>query len=120
MTLSTTTSGVAAAAAACAFATAFVACAAPTPMNTVEESATLRIVVELVRPAVDGEAIAADAARIAGMSVRYAAAISPTRHVLFVQCGGSERCDAVLARLRANATLYRAVEIDGRKTRSTS
>lgn len=115
MILSTTTSGVASAAAACVFATALGACAAP-----VDAAPALRVVVDLVRDSDDANGIAAEATRIAGMPVRYAAATSTTRHALVVECASTERCAAALVRLRAAATIYRTVEIDGRKTRSAS
>ena len=57
---------------------------------------------------------------MAGVPVRYAAATSLTRHALFVECDTGPQCDAALARLRAAATIYRDVEIDGRKTRTAS
>ena len=74
--------------------------------------------VELARPSDDADAIAAEAARIAGVPVTYAAATSSTWHALTLHCAGA-RCDAAIARLRAADTLYQAVEIDGRKTPSS-
>jgi hypothetical protein len=118
MILSTTTSGVASAAAACVFATALGACAAPA--DAAVDAAPLRVLVDLVRGSDDANGIAAEATRVAGLPVRYAAATSTTRHALTVECGVPERCAAALARLRSATTIYRAVEIDGRKTRSAS
>jgi hypothetical protein len=119
MILSTTTSGVASAAAACVFATALGACAARADA-AVDAAPALRVVVDLVRGSDDASGIAAEATRIAGLPVRYAAATSTTRHALVVECPSAERCAAALARLRGASTIYRAVEIDGRKTRSAS
>ena len=119
MISSTRASGVATAAAACVLATALAACAAPTKAAA-DAPAPVRVVVELVRGSGDGAAIAAEAASIAGVPVRYAAATSVTRHALFVACDSAAQCDAALARLRAAANTYRAVEIDGRKTRTAS
>ena len=110
----TTTSAVASAAAACVLASALTACAAPR-QAAADGAATLRVMVELTRPSEDADAIAAEAARVAGIPVTYAAAASPIRHALFLHCAGA-RCDAAIARLRAADTLYQAVEVDGRKT----
>ena len=121
MILSTTTSGVASAAAACVLASALVACAAPADAGAAGAARpSLRVVVELVHASADAGAIATEATRVAGVPVRYAAATSTTRHALFVECDPGAHCDAALARLRASATTYRAVEIDGRKTRKAS
>jgi len=114
MVFPTTTSAVASAAAACVLATALAACAAPR-QPAADGAATLRVMVELTRASDDAAAIAGEAARVAGVPVTYAAATSPIRHALFLHCTGA-RCDAALARLRGADTLYRAVEIDGRKT----
>jgi hypothetical protein len=114
MVFPTTTSGVASAAAACILASALSACAAPRP-SAAEGTASQRVMVKLARPSDDAKAIAADAARVAGVPVTYAAAASSTWHALFLHCADIG-CDAAIARLRAASTLYQAVEIDGRKT----
>lgn len=119
MVFPTTTSGVASAAAACVLASALVACAAPADAAP-DAASSVRVVVDLVHGSEDAALIAAEASRIAGVPVRYAAATSATRHALFVQCTGADRCEAALARLRAAGTTYRTVEIDGKKTRSAS
>ena len=80
----------------------------------------MRVVVDLVHASGDAGAIAAEATRVAGVPVRYAAATSTTRHALLVECDTGSHCDAALARLRAASTTYRAVEVDGRKTRTAS
>lgn len=110
----TTTSGVASAAAACVLACALAACAAPRQAGA-DGAAPLRVMVKLTRPSEDASAIAAEAMRIAGVPVTYAAATSSTWHALILHCAGA-RCDAAIARLRAADTLYQAVEIDGRKS----
>jgi hypothetical protein len=117
MIFSTTTSGVACAAAACVLGAASAGCAAPA---AAAPAPALRVVVDLVHGADDANAITAEATRVAGVPVRYAAATSATRHALVVECDSAERCDAALARLRAAAAIYRTVEIDGRKTRAAS
>jgi hypothetical protein len=68
-----------------------------------------------MRASEDTTAIAAEAARVAGVPVTYAAATSATWHALFLHCAGP-RCDAAIARLRAADTVYQAVELDRRKT----
>ena len=113
MVFPTTTSGVASAAAACVLASALAACAAP--REAASSAASLRVMVKLARSSEDANAIAAEASRVAGVPVSYAAATSSTWHALFLHCAGSG-CDAAIARLRAAATIYQAVEIDGRKT----
>ena len=110
----TPTSAVASAAAACVLASALAACAAPR-QTAADGAAPLRVMVKLAHASDDANAIAAEAARIAGVPVTYAAATSATWHALALHCAGA-RCDAAIARLRAADTLYQAVEIDGRKT----
>jgi hypothetical protein len=114
MILSTSTRGVAGAAAACVLATALAACAAPREAASAA-AAPLRVMVKLARGSEDANAIAAEASRVAGVPVSYAAATSPSWHALFLHCAGSQ-CDAAIARLRAAGATYQAVEIDGRKT----
>ena len=114
MVFPTTTSAVASAAAACVLASVLAACAAPREVAA-DGAAPLRVLVKLTRASEDANAIAAEAARIAGVPVTYAAATSATWHALSLHCAGG-RCDAAIARLRAADTLYQAVEIDGRKT----
>jgi hypothetical protein len=114
-----TTRGGAASAATCLFATALTACAAPDQFAA-QASPSLRVVVKLVRSSGDAEAIAAEATRVAGVPVRHVAATSLAWHALGLECASVARCDAALARLRAADTIYQAVEIDGRKSRSAS
>ena len=114
MVFPTTTSAVASAAAACVLAAALGACAEPR-RAAADGAAPLRVMVKLMRPSEDAAAIAAEAARVAGVPVTYAAATSAVWHALALHCAGA-RCDAAIARLRAADTLYQAVEIDGRKT----
>jgi hypothetical protein len=116
----TMTSRVASAALAGVLATAFTACAATSVDATAAAQASQRVVVKLVRGSADGAAIAAEATRVAGVPVSYAAAVSTSWHALALQCGGAASCDAAIARLRAADSIYQAVEIDGRKTRSAS
>jgi hypothetical protein len=114
MVFSTPTSAVASAAAACVLASALAACTSPREVAA-DGAAPLRVMVKLTHASEDVNAIAAEAARIAGVPVTYAAATSATWHALALHCAGA-RCDAAIARLRAADSLYQAVEIDGRKT----
>ncbi len=114
MVFPTTSSAVASAAAVCVLASALAACAAPR-QSAGDGAASLRVMVKLTRASDDANAITAEAARVAGVPVTYAAATSATWHALFLHCAGA-RCDAAISRLRAADTLYQAVEIDGRKT----
>lgn len=108
------TSAVASAAAVCVAVAALVACAAPSA-TAADAPPALRIMVKLVRASEDGAAIAAEASRLAGVSVSYAAATSATWHALSLHCAGTSRCEEAIARLRAAGSIYQAVEIDGRK-----
>ena|SRR6478672_11147924 len=114
MVFPTTTSAVASAAAACLLASALAACAAPR-QTAADGAAPLRVMVKLAHASDDAKTIAAEAARVAGVPVTYAAATSTTWHALWLHCGGA-RCDDAIARLRAADRAYQAVEIDGRKT----
>jgi hypothetical protein len=115
-------SGVAAAVAGCALAAALTACVAAQPpvAGPASEAAPLRVMVKLVHGSDDRAAIGAEATRIAGVNVSYAAATSPLWHALALHCVSAAECDAAVARLRAAATVYQAVEIEGRKTRLAS
>jgi hypothetical protein len=115
MVFPTMTSAVASAAAACVVAAALAACAAPSA-TAADAPPVLRVMVKLVRGSVDAKAIAAEATRVAGVPVSYAAATSPTWHSLALHCAGAAQCDAAISRLRAAGAIYQAVEIDGRKT----
>lgn len=84
------------------------------------QPASLRVMVELVHASEDADAISAEAARIAGVSVSYAAATSQAWHALVLRCVSAAECDAALARLRAASATYQTVEIDGRKSRLAS
>jgi hypothetical protein len=122
MVFPTMPSRIASAAVACVLATttAFAACAAASVDATAAAQASQRVVVKLVRGSVDGAAIAAEATRVAGVPVSYAAAVSTSWHALALQCGGAASCDAAIARLRAADSIYQAVELESRKTRSAS
>jgi hypothetical protein len=115
MVFPTTTSGVASAVAACVLASVLAACAGASREAAAGTAAPLRVMVKLARGSEDANAIAAEASRVAGVPVSYAAATSPAWHALFLHCAASQ-CDAAIARLRAAGTTYQAVEIDGRKT----
>ena len=120
MVVSIKTGGVAASTAACVLAGALTAaCATPPPGARESDGAgATRVMVKLVRPSEDAAAIAAEATRVAGVPVRYAAATSTTWHALAVDCVSVAACDAAIARLRAAAAIYQTVEIEGRKART--
>jgi hypothetical protein len=113
------TSSGATAVAACVVASALAACAVP-GRAAVDTQNAQRILVKLVRPSDDTAAIAAEAARVAAVPVRYAAAVSPAWHALALRCATAAQCDAAIGRLRGAAAIYEAVEIDGRKTGAAS
>ena len=96
---------------------ALAACAqtAPTPAPLV----TVRVLVKLTRASDDDAAIAADASRVAGVPVHYAAATSYVWHSLALECASREECDAAVARLRAAKSAYAVVERDERKRGSS-
>lgn len=110
--------GGATSAAACMLALVSTGCASGA--DGAQAPPSLRVIVKLVRGSADADAIAAEATRVAGVPVGYAATVSPASHALGVRCASGAECDAALARLRAASTIYQAVEIDGRKTRSAS
>jgi len=91
MIFPTTTSAVASAAAACVLASALAACAAPR-QTAADGAAPLRVMVKLKHPSDDANAIVAEAGRVAGVPVTYAAATSTAWHALFLHCVGA-RCD---------------------------
>jgi hypothetical protein len=105
--------------AACALAVSLAACG--TPQHAVADSATTaRVMVKLVRPSDNATAIAAEATRVAGVPVTYAAATSAAWHALSLRCASASDCEAAIARLRSAAAVYETVEVDSRKTRSAS
>ena len=120
MRSSTLRGRVASVASAAALLGAIAACATPVVEPAGAAQANVRVMVKLVHSSEDARAIADQAARVAGVAVSYAAATSPSWHALVLRCADSAACDAAIARLRAAGTLYQAVEVDGRKTRSTS
>src|SRR3982750_3752032 len=75
------------------------------------EAAPLRVMVKLVHGSEDSAAIGAEATRIAGVRVTYAAATSPSWHALALHCTSTAECDAAIARLRAAGAVYQTVEI---------
>ena len=119
MSVPTATRSVAAAAAGCALV-AGLASGCGAPREGVGESPPLRVMVKLARGSEDATTIAAEAARIAGVRVSYAAATSVQWHALALHCASAAECDAAIARLRAASNVYQTVEIEGRKARSVS
>jgi len=121
MSVSTATRSVVAAAAGCALVAVLAsACNAPGPRGVAGEAQQLRVMVKLVRGSEDAVAIGAEASRIAGVRVSYAAATSAQWHALALHCASVAECGDAIARLRGAADVYQAVEIDGRKSRSAS
>ena len=121
MSVSTATRSVVAAAAGCALVAVLAsACNAPGPRGVAGEAQQLRVMVKLVRGSEDAVAIGAEASRIAGVRVSYAAATSAQWHALALHCASAAECDAAIARLRAANNIYQTVEIEGRKARSVS
>ena len=92
---------------------ALAACAAPGNVGAVPVEA--RVLVKLVRAEADPAAIAAEAARRAGVPVRYGAAAGAAWHALVLQCADAAGCEAAIVRLRSAAATYQAVERDARR-----
>ena len=121
MILPSKTGGFSAGAMACTLACALMACAgAATRQGGVGAADTQRVMVKLVRASEDGTAIAAQASRVAGVAVSYAAPTSASWHALALHCASAAECDAAIARLRAAGAIYQVVEIEGRKARPAS
>ena len=121
MSLTTATRSVAAAAAGCALVAVLAsACSAPASRDVAGEAPPLRVMVKLVRGSEDAATIGAEASRIAGVHVSYAAATSAQWHAIALHCASATECDAAVARLRDATTVYQTVEIEGRKARSVS
>ena len=121
MIVPTHTRDVAAAAVGCVLLAALTACVVPArDAAALAEAAPLRVMVKLVHGSEDAAAIGAEATRIAGVRVTYAAATSPLWHALALHCTSPAECEAAIVRLRAAGTVYQTVEIEGRKTRSSS
>lgn len=93
-----------------------VACTVPAPASSAP-GADARILVKLAQPSEDKAAIAAAAARLAGVPVDYAASVSAQWHALYLHCPDAAACDAAIERLRRSGN-YAAVEADLRKRRA--
>ncbi|HZV94005.1 MAG TPA: hypothetical protein VFF72_12370 [Caldimonas sp.] len=102
-----------------ALAASLAACAAPSvsASASMPREVDVRIIVKLLQPSGDTAAIAADAARRAGVEVTYAAAVSGVWHALVLHCPDAAACTAATVRLRDSGA-YADVEIDGRKRRA--
>ena len=117
MSISSASRGVAAVA---AFVAATLTSACSAPREVAAEPPPLRVMVKLVRGSEDRGAISAEASRIAGVRVSYAAATSVQWHALALHCTSDAECDAAIERLRAAGNVYQTVEIEGRKTRAST
>jgi hypothetical protein len=121
MSVPTTMRSASAAAAGCALVALFAsACSAPAARDVAGEAPPLRVMVKLVRSSEDAAAIGAEASRIAGVRVTYAASAGPQWHAIALHCASATECDAAVARLRDATTVYQTVEIEGRKARLVS
>ena len=95
-----------------ASAVALAACVSPVAAPAAPGALDVRVLVELVQPSDDGAAIAAAATRLSGVPVRYAAAVSPLRHALVLQCASAIACEGALQSLRAASGVYKEVAPD--------
>jgi len=121
MSVPTATRSVAASAAGCALGAALTsACGAPGPRDVATGTPPLRVMVKLVHASDDADAIGAEAGRIAGVRVTYAASAGPQWHALALHCANNAECDAAIGRLRVAGNVYQSVEIEGRKSRLPS
>ena len=85
-----------------------------------EPAQEARLLVKLAQPATDGEAIARQAAAIAGTPVAYAAAVSPQWHALRLRCASARECAAAQQRLREQVSVYEVVQRDERRRAASS
>ena len=89
------------------------ACVAPGSVGAAPVEA--RLLVKLVRAEADPAAVATEAARLAGVPVRYGAAAGSAWHALVLQCADAAACEAAIARLRNAPSFFQAVELDARR-----
>ncbi|MEO8081985.1 MAG: hypothetical protein ABI641_15735 [Caldimonas sp.] len=110
------------AAATVAATVGLVACAQPVPMAAAapDGAVHVRLLVKIAHASEDGGAIAAEASRLAGVPVRYAAATSAVWHALVLDCTSIGECNDAVARLRAARNSYPVVERDERKQGASS
>lgn len=76
--------------------------------------AGVRVIVELVQPSQNRDAVVRHAQQVAGVPVRYAAAVGPESHALQISCANESACQEALSKLRSDAGFYSA-ELDGVK-----
>ncbi|MEO8153355.1 MAG: hypothetical protein ABI605_09825 [Rhizobacter sp.] len=74
-----------------------------------------RVLVKTVQPTSNADAVARHAGEVAGVPVRYVAAVSLQWHGLGLACGDETRCAEALRRLRADKTYFETVERDERR-----
>jgi hypothetical protein len=98
-------------------ATVLTACAAPVAASAAAEGVDTRVLVKRAQPGGDTTAIAAEASRLAGLPVRYAASVNGVWHALVLHCVDAAACDAAMVRMRRSG-VYAAVELDGHKSRA--
>ena len=92
-------------------------CAAPSAVADAA-SAETRILVKLVEPTADGDAVARRVAAATGTRVRCIATTRRQWHALALGCADSA-CDAALLRLRADADPFAAAQRDDRMRPAT-
>ena len=97
-----------------AFSVCLAACAADAPAAAAPPS-EWRVMVKLVQPSTDADAIARRAGQAAGVAARYLAAVSPQWHSLGLACGDEARCGQALERLRADQAFFEVVERSERR-----
>lgn len=96
-----------------AFSACLSACAADAPAAA--PPAEWRVMVKLVQPSTDADAIARHASQASGVAARYLAAVSPQWHGLGLACGDEARCAQAMQRLRADQAFFQTVERNERR-----
>lgn len=91
------------------------ACAAQVPQAAPGSATEMRVLVKLIRPSADTQAIAAQVAAAAGTPARYLAATSAQWHALALECPDTAACEAALRRLGADGATFEVVQRDEMK-----
>lgn len=74
----------------------------------------LRLLVKLVQPSTDPDAVARLVATTAGVPARHVSASSAQWHAVLLRCEGKAQCDDAVRRLRAERSAFEAVELDAK------
>ena len=80
-----------------------------------EPPSPMRLMIKLAQPLDDAASITRLVSSRAGVPARYVAASSASWHAVALECGGPGACEAALQRLRAERSVFEAVERDERK-----